>query len=143
MPADFRSDLAPATPTSRACHTDSASDYLRVAIVGSGRMGQHHARAIRRLTPLARVAATADPSSEAGEAMRPIWPESAGFSSLEELLNAVEVDVVHICTAPETHEQLAEGSLESERDTYVEKPVAESAERAERALPSEAACHTK
>ena len=134
MPAEFRSDLAPETPTSRARRTGSPSDHLRVAIVGSGRMGQHHARAIRRLASLAKVVATADPSSGAREAMRLIWPESAGFSSLEELLNAVEVDVVHICTAPETHEQLAELSLESGRHTYVEKPAAESAEKAERLL---------
>ncbi len=134
MLAESSPDLARDKPRSREPDTDSPSGHLRVAIAGCGRMGQHHARAIRRLTTLAKVVAVADPASGARAAMHQIWPESLGFSSFEELLNTAEVDVVHVCTVPETHERLAAISLESGHHTYVEKPVAESAEKAEQLL---------
>jgi predicted dehydrogenase/nucleoside-diphosphate-sugar epimerase len=107
---------------------------LRVAIVGAGKMGLHHSRAIRRLGGLARVVAVADPSGTARDAIRQVWPDAASFSSLEDLLAAIDVDVVHVCTAPDTHERMAMLGLESGAHVYVEKPAAQSATGAERLL---------
>ena len=97
---------------------------LRCAIVGAGKMGQHHARALRRLDARARVVAVADVMPQFGAAMHRIWPEAALFTSLEQLLDASDVDVVHICTSLESHERLASLALESGCHVYVEKPVA-------------------
>ena len=50
----------------------ASADPLRVAILGAGQMARQHARAIARLTDLARVVAVADPHGEAVEELRAI-----------------------------------------------------------------------
>ena len=107
---------------------------LRVAIVGAGKMGQHHARAIGRLGSSVRVVAVADPSESARAAILCLVPDAAGFASLEEAVAAGPVDAVHVCTAPETHGPLAAAALESGCHVYVEKPFCESVSTAERLI---------
>ena len=98
---------------------------LRVGILGAGQMARQHAWAIARL-PDATVTAVADPDPSALEEMRRIQPGAIGFGSLEELLRSQAVDVVHICTPPQTHESLAEQTLEGGCHVYVEKPFVET-----------------
>ena len=105
---------------------------LRVGIVGAGQMARQHARAIGRLPQLATVAAVVDPDVAAIEAIRLIQPGVAGFPSLRELLQSEMVDVVHVCTPPETHEALTEQALEADRHVYVEKPFVGTRRAAER-----------
>src|SRR5919108_951706 len=112
--------------------TTAREQELRVAIIGVGKMGLHHARAIRRLDGVARVVAAADPSSAARYALQAIWRDTPTFASAEELLSATDVDVVHVCTAPETHERMAALALESSAHVYIEKPAAQSVAGAER-----------
>ena len=40
------------------------SEPLRIGLVGGGKMGLHHARAIARLGSIARVVAVADPARD-------------------------------------------------------------------------------
>lgn len=110
---------------------DTPPAALCVAIVGAGKMGQHHAHALRRLVDLARLVAVADPTPAARESVQRIWPDATAFSSLEEMLAATEIDVVHVCAAPEMHERLAMLSLGAGCHVYVEKPVVQSAKAAE------------
>ncbi|HJU65714.1 MAG TPA: Gfo/Idh/MocA family oxidoreductase, partial [Gemmatimonadaceae bacterium] len=112
----------------------SAPAPLRIAIAGAGKMGQHHARAIARLGDMARVVAVVDPSSASREAFLRICPDAAGFDSIDELLASVPVDVVHVATSPQTHEQLAAKALAAGCHVYVEKPFVETAEGAARLL---------
>lgn len=107
---------------------------VRCAIVGAGKMGQHHARAIRRLATHASLVAVADPESAARDAMRGIWPGTSAFLSLEELLGQVAVDAVHVCTSLDTHAELATLALEAGCHAYVEKPFAGSTQTTERLL---------
>jgi len=95
---------------------------LRVGLIGAGQMSQQHARAIARLPGLATVTAVADRDVAAVEAIRRIHPDASCHSSLQELLASTAVDVVHICTPPETHEALTQQALEAGRHAYVEKP---------------------
>ena len=97
-------------------------------------MALHHARAIARNRRLAQLVAVADPLPAARAAIRQVWPGAREFSSLEELLAAERVDVVHVCTPPHTHATLAARALEARCHVYVEKPFAESTEEAERVL---------
>jgi predicted dehydrogenase/nucleoside-diphosphate-sugar epimerase len=100
---------------------------LRVAIAGGGGMGRHHAQAIRQLGDGARVVAVADPDPRAQAAMRRIWPDIAAAAELAELFEKDQIDVVHVCTSPETHRAIAEVALRAGCHVYVEKPFAESA----------------
>ena len=96
-------------------------ERLRVGILGAGQMARQHARAIGRLGH-ASVSAVVDPDPSALEEIRQIQPGAIGFASLEDLLRSQSVDVVHICTPPQTHESLTEQALEAGCNVYVEKP---------------------
>ncbi len=113
---------------------DSTASGLRVAIVGSGMMARHHARAIPRTSAGARVVAFADPDPRAQQDFQRAFPESAPHASLSALLATESVDVVHVCTPPATHESLASEALAANCHVYVEKPFAETAEGARRIL---------
>lgn len=98
---------------------------LRVGIVGAGQMARQHARAIGRLGD-ATVSAVVDPDRSALEEIQRIRPGAVGFASLPDLLRSQPVDVVHICTPPQTHEFLTEQALDAGCHVYVEKPFVEA-----------------
>jgi predicted dehydrogenase/nucleoside-diphosphate-sugar epimerase len=102
--------------------------------VGAGKMAQHHARAVARCRVSARVVAFADPSPAAGAGMRAAAPDATAHPSLHRLLAEHRVDVVHVCTPPETHEALAQAALEAGCHVYVEKPFVSTVDAAERLL---------
>jgi predicted dehydrogenase/nucleoside-diphosphate-sugar epimerase len=98
---------------------------LRVGILGAGQMARQHARAIGRLGE-ARVTAVVDPDPSALEEIRRIQPDAAGFAAFADLLRSQSVDIVHICTPPQTHELLTEQALDAGWHVYVEKPFVET-----------------
>ena len=114
--------------------TAIATKTLRVALAGGGRMALQHATAIARHRGLAELVGVADPSPAARAAIRRVWPGVPEFDSLADLLGAVAVDVVHVCTPPHTHATLAALAVEAGCHVYVEKPFTESADDAERVL---------
>jgi len=122
------------TETEASPVTPGGPGAVRVAIVGGGKMAQHHARAIARSAYPARVVAVADPSEAARAAMLAIAPGALGFSSLEELLREQQVEVVDVCTPPDTHERLAKLALESGCHIYVEKPFVATTRAASRLI---------
>lgn len=104
---------------------DAQRRMLRVGIVGAGQMARQHARAIGRLSNVT-VKAVVDPDPSALEEMRRIQPEAIGFVSVDEFIRSQSVDVVHICTPPQTHEALTERALKAGCHVYVEKPFVET-----------------
>jgi predicted dehydrogenase/nucleoside-diphosphate-sugar epimerase len=98
---------------------------LRVGIIGAGQMARQHARAIGRLAAVT-VNAVVDPDPSSLEEMRRIQPGAIGFASVDDLLISKLVDVVHICTPPDTHERLTEQVLEAGLHAYVEKPFVDT-----------------
>lgn len=95
-------------------------------------MGRHHMHAIGRLGRLARLVGVVDSSPAALEAVREIYPDVRTCTTLEELLAAEPVDIVHVCTAPSTHEALARCALERGCHVYVEKPIVGTVDAMER-----------
>src|SRR5512144_2813849 len=98
-------------PTPRQPSSSLPAGPLRVAIVGGGAMGRHHAAAIGRIPDRAKVVAVADPAPDVHDAVKQVAPEARIFGNLDELLASCDVDVIHVCTAPHTHEALAERVL--------------------------------
>lgn len=105
---------------------------LRIAVAGGGKMGQHHMRAIQRLGDFGTLVAVADPSPAAREGLASVAPGARTYSTLDELIARESIDVLHVCTAPQTHEQIARQAIEAGCNVYVEKPFVETAEQAER-----------
>ncbi len=107
---------------------------LRIAVAGGGKMGQHHMKAIQRLGDVAALVAVAEPSPAIRDQVAAVAPAAKVFPSLTALLASETVDVVHICTAPHTHEALARESIEAGCNVYVEKPFVATAGEAERLI---------
>src|SRR3954454_10723528 len=77
------------------------TDRVRAGIIGVRFMGTVHARAVRRSGGVVSrtVGSTPASSREAVERLAPEFPTD----TIQELLAADDVDVVHICTPNRTH----------------------------------------
>jgi len=111
---------------------------LRIILVGAGKMARHHASAITASRVPARVVAVVDPSEQARAAMREVAADAAEFMSLGEALSGSDADIVHVCTPPATHADLAVEALEAGCHVYVEKPFADEEREARRVLDAAA-----
>jgi len=103
---------------------------LRAAIVGAGLMGRWHAHYAVRSG--AEVVAIVDAQADAASALRRRFPRARALASLDEALSTGPVDVIHVCTAAESHARLAETALRAGRHVLVEKPAAMSRSEAAR-----------
>ena len=111
---------------------------IRVGLIGAGKMGLHHLKAIQHV-PGATVVAVADPAP-IGEALAAALPEGVRtFASAGEMLEAVRPDVVHIVTPPATHASLGGLALEAGSHIYIEKPFTPTREEAATLLSHAAA----
>lgn len=94
---------------------------LNVAIIGCGKMGLHHAKAIQARRA-GRIIAVADPYGDRSK-LAPVLPKDIPFfTSASDLLKSVKPEVVHIATPPATHAELAMLCLAHGAHVYVEKP---------------------
>ena len=117
---------------------DAAVRPLRVALIGCGKMGLHHLKAIAA-TKRAVVVGVADPAASPEE-LRPLLPDTALITgSATELLTTAKPDVVHIVTPPGTHTELALLAIDAGCHVYVEKPFTLASADAERVLARAAA----
>jgi predicted dehydrogenase len=102
---------------------------LRVGIVGTGFIGAVHARSATlaggRLVGVA--ASTPDRSAQAAAALG----AERAYDSGAALVEADELDVVHICTPNHLHAPLAEAALAAGKHVVCEKPLAVSASQAQ------------
>lgn len=107
--------------TSNSGESSSASRTVRVGLIGSGKMGVQHLKAIKA-TPGAVVVGVADPAADK-DTLKPLLPADAQiFASAAELFTQVKPDVVHIVTPPTTHTRLALEALTAGCHVYIEKP---------------------
>jgi predicted dehydrogenase/nucleoside-diphosphate-sugar epimerase len=127
--SDTAASPIPFTPRSPDGGTDPTNP-LRVVLFGAGAMARHHAAAIQRLAPSARIVGVADPSPEALAAMGRVAPGAVLETDAARLLDAVGADVAHVCTPPAHHVAGARVALEAGLHVYVEKPFAPTASEA-------------
>lgn len=93
----------------------------RSGIVGAGFIGEVHARAVRSAGGVLTAVAGRDPRSSEAAAGRLLAGRAA--VSPEELIEADDVDVVHICTPNHLHAPLAERALAAGKHVICEKPL--------------------
>jgi predicted dehydrogenase/nucleoside-diphosphate-sugar epimerase len=94
---------------------------LNVAIIGCGKMGLHHAKAIQGRRA-GRIIAVADPYGDRSKLDAVLPKDIPFFTSASDLLKSVKPEVVHIATPPATHAELAMLCLAHGAHVYVEKP---------------------
>lgn len=94
---------------------------IRAAVIGCGRMGMHHVKAIG-VCEGSELVGVADRFVDAA-AIRASLPANAKiFTDPAEMLRELRPDVVHVVTPPDTHVDMARLVLEHGANVYVEKP---------------------
>ena len=79
---------------------------VRICMIGAGRVGKNHSRALARV-PGGKIVALVDPVAETLAATGDEFGIEARFASLEEALDKVAFDAVVITTPTFTHRELA------------------------------------
>lgn len=105
------------------------SKKLKVAVIGCGRMGLHHVKAIG-VVETAELVAVADPHVDPVAVRDSLPAGTAVYTDVAAMLREARPDVVHVVTPPGTHVELATLALEQGAHVYVEKPFALAAAEA-------------
>ena len=103
---------------------------LRVALIGTGKMGLHHIQAIKRV-PNATVVAVADPTANAEAIHAAVGTPVEVFADARTMLEQARPDVVHIVTPPGSHAALGRLALQAGAHVYIEKPFTPTKAEAE------------
>lgn len=104
---------------------------VNFAILGAGRIGQVHARAVAA-TPGAQLVAIADPVAEA--AARVAEAHGCDIRSIDEIAASDDVQAVAICTPTNTHADLIEQFARAGKAIFCEKPIDLSLSRVKECL---------
>jgi predicted dehydrogenase len=109
----------------------SNSNSLRILVVGCGNMGASHALAYHNIDDFQICGLVSKGKS------KEVLNEKLGggydlYNDYEEALEKTKPDAVCISTYPDTHEAFAIKAFESGCHVFIEKPVADSVEGAER-----------
>lgn len=105
---------------------------VRFAIVGAGAIAQAYAQAFGR-TKCAVLAAVVDCRAEAAEAMAKA-AGCAAFTSIEQMLEMVEIDAAIVCTPPATHQDVCLELITRGVHVLCEKPLAIDSASAEKMI---------
>lgn len=98
---------------------------MRIAIAGlGGAATRGHLPAIRAWSPRVELVAVADPDPDRRTAAEAFGKELPTFAEVEEMLEAVECDVLVVATQPSAHSPLAAAGLRHRRHVLCEKPLA-------------------
>jgi predicted dehydrogenase len=103
---------------------------LKVAIVGCGKIADDHASQIQRIKGC-EIVGVCDTEPLMARQLCERFQVQQYFSDLQELLHEASPSVVHVCTPPRSHYDIAKLCLESGCHVYVEKPFALSEEDAQ------------
>lgn len=103
----------------------TVSDRLRSGIVGAGFIGEVHARAVHAAGGIvtAVIDGTWEGTADAAVRLQAVRPAE----SIEELVTADDVDVVHVCTPNNLHPRVVLLALEAGKHVICEKPLATDA----------------
>ncbi|MBW8348248.1 Gfo/Idh/MocA family oxidoreductase [Bacillus sp. IITD106] len=102
---------------------------MKVAVVGSGKLGQRHLASWTKIEGIEIVGVIARNQ----ERLNKVASEYAtkAFNSIEELVANTDVDVIDICTPTHTHASLVMEAANHKKHVICEKPLALSSEEAD------------
>lgn len=93
---------------------------VRFGLLGAGRIGKVHAKAIGS-NPKAKLVAVADPMADAASAIATQY--GAEVRDIDTILASADIDAVVICTPTDTHADLIERFARAGKAIFCEKPV--------------------
>ncbi|EFG8199646.1 inositol 2-dehydrogenase [Salmonella enterica subsp. enterica] len=104
---------------------------VRFGLLGAGRIGKVHARAVAS-NPDAKLVAVADAFEKAAREIADAY--GAEIRTIDAIAAAKDIDAVIICTPTDTHADLIEQFTKAGKAVFCEKPVDLSAERVQQCL---------
>lgn len=104
---------------------------VRFGVLGAGRIGKVHARAVAS-NPEAGLVAVADAVPKAAEDLAKAW--GAEVRTIDAIEKAFDIDAVVICTPTDTHADLIERFARAGKAIFCEKPIDLDAERVKACL---------
>jgi myo-inositol 2-dehydrogenase/D-chiro-inositol 1-dehydrogenase len=93
---------------------------VRFGLLGAGRIGKVHAKAIGS-NPKAKLVAVADPMADAANAIASQY--GAEVRTIDTILTSADIDAVVVCTPTDTHADLIERFARAGKAIFCEKPV--------------------
>jgi predicted dehydrogenase len=106
---------------------------VRIGVAGLGNWGPNLARNFAAIDGC-ELAWCCDPSAAARERWAPAFPSARFTGELDDLLADERLDAIVLATPVPTHGALAERVLRAGKHCFVEKPLAQSVEEAERVV---------
>src|SRR5881296_1520639 len=103
---------------------------VTVGVVGCGYWGPNLIRNFRQL-PDCNLTLMCDTSEQRLTHLKSLYPEVEGHKDFGHLLNGAGLDAVIIATPVKSHYAMAKASLLAGKHTFIEKPMASSAEECE------------
>lgn len=107
---------------------------VRVAVVGSGRMGSFHAETLSRRLPGVRLRAVVDPAPGAAERLADALGADRACTDVAQVLGDPEVDAVVIAAPARSHTELVVAAAGAGKHVFCEKPMAVTLADADRAV---------
>jgi predicted dehydrogenase len=106
---------------------------IKVGVVGCGYWGPNLIRNFRSL-PDCQLKLMCDVNEARLKHLRQLYPEVEGETDFNHMLNGAGLDAVVIATAVKYHHAMAKASLLAGKHTFIEKPMASSAEECQELL---------
>lgn len=104
---------------------------IRFAILGAGRIGQVHAKAVSTV-PAAELVAIAEPAIEVAKQVQADF--GCDIRTIDQIAGSADIDAVIICTPTDTHADLIEQFCGAGKAVFCEKPVDLDVERVKQCL---------
>ncbi|HWR66806.1 MAG TPA: Gfo/Idh/MocA family oxidoreductase [Bellilinea sp.] len=97
---------------------------VRICMIGAGRVGKNHARAITRHVPAGKIVSLVDPMETVRLETAAEFGIEASYTSLEQALEGEAFEAVVITTPTPTHLPLTELAASHGKHVFLEKPMA-------------------
>ncbi|MDO4294230.1 MAG: Gfo/Idh/MocA family oxidoreductase [Eubacteriales bacterium] len=112
---------------------------LQIAIVGTGNIAHAHVQGLLTFPERCRIVALCDIYPEKARRMKEQYQLDCGiFDDHEKMLaSGLRIDLLHVCTPPYVHAQIAINAMNRGCNVLVEKPMAASLEECDAMLAAE------
>jgi myo-inositol 2-dehydrogenase/D-chiro-inositol 1-dehydrogenase len=109
------------------------SDNIRVGLVGTGRIGQIHARTLATMPGVELVAMT-DINEESAQTCAALCPGTKVIESYPQLLSDPSIQAIIICSSTHTHAPFIIEAAQAGKHIFCEKPIAAELDKIDGAL---------
>jgi myo-inositol 2-dehydrogenase/D-chiro-inositol 1-dehydrogenase len=110
------------------------SDKIRVGLVGTGRIGQIHARTLMQSVPSVELVALTDVDRESAKACAAAYGVPKVVDDYRRLLDDRTIQAVIICSSTDTHTPFIIQAAEAGKHIFCEKPIAADLQKIDEAL---------